>query len=348
MTVLVERFPRWVESVELLPASARFTALSHAAEAIGSSLQPPEALAVATYAVGRESDAAFGAVCAAVSVNDPTFAAGPGDLEPRLVASGALARALEGENLVATIVAGAVLSAEFAGLRSPVVELPALARAAQARRFRHLRDRVSMPRLELEGIFRDLPNFSADGWRASEAVDRLARATKTLSENVEGMLTGLNQRFEARLDAADEELDVLWWAFAAHGESQAADWAAEGYTPDALLRTGLQLADRHRFKTEIPTAREILRRVLGPRGDDEYVLADVVAAALGRVELDAAEAGPLFPILTSVAACVALQGGGEWVAAAGRLGVDPTIRRRGDEIAAQTVRELLLARAVRG
>jgi len=36
------------------------------------------------------------------------------------------------------------------------------------------------------------------------------------------------------------------------------------------------------------------------------------------------------------------------VAAAGRLGVDPTIRRRGDEIAAQTVRELLLARAVRG
>jgi hypothetical protein len=346
MTVLVERFPRWVESVELLPASARFAALRHAAEAIGSSLEPAVALEMVAYAVGRDGPGAFAAICAAVSVNDPSFSAGTSDLEPRLVASGALARALENDNLIASIVAGAVLSAEFAGLFAPVVELPALARATQARRFRRLRDHVSMPRLELEGLFKDLPSFGADGWRAAEALDRLARATKTLSENVEGMLTGLAQRFEARQDAADEELDVLWWAFSSSGESRPAGWS-ESATPDMLLRAGLQLADRHRFKTEIPTAREILRRVLGPSGDEEYVLADVVAAAAGRLELDTVDAGPLFPILSSNAACVALQGETDWVAAAVRLGVDPTIKRRGDDIAAQTVRELLLARAVR-
>jgi len=209
MTVLAERFPRWVKSVELLPASARFTALHRAADATGSSLEPAGALDLVTYAVGREADGAFRAICAAVLAHDPSFTAGAADLEPRLVASGAIARALENDDAIAAIVAGAVLSAEFSGLFSPVVELPALARATQARRFRRLRDRVSLPRLELEAIFKALPNFAGDGWRAAEAVDHLARATKTLSERLDAILGGLAQRFEARLDAADEELDVL-------------------------------------------------------------------------------------------------------------------------------------------
>lgn len=345
MTVLVERFPRWVESVELLPASVRFSALRQAAESIGGSLERAAALDLVAYAVGRDGGSAFEAVCLAVCANDPSFAPGAADLEPHLVASAAVARALENDNLTAAVVAGGVLSAEFAGLFSPVAELPALARATQARRFHRLRERVMMPRFELEAIFQNLPNFAADGWRATEAAELLAGATKTLAEHLESILGGLGQRFEGRMDAADEELDVLWWAFSAHGRSSGAGWT-EAYTPDVLLRTGLELADHHRFKAEIPTAREILRRVLGPRGEEEYALADVVAAAVGRVELDAAEPGPLFPILTTSAACVALQGQSDWVAAAGRLGVDPTIHRHGDEIAAQTVRELLLVRAL--
>jgi hypothetical protein len=345
MPVLTERFPRWVESVELLPASARYTALHQAAEGIGATLERSTAVDLVAYAVGRGEMATFEAVCAAVAVNDPSFNASASDLEPHLVASAALARSLENDDLTAAVVAGGVLSAEFSGLFSPIPELPALARATQDRRFARLRERVAVPRLELESMFRDLSNFAVDGWRAAEAVDQLAGATRTLAEQLEQIIAALAQRFELRMDAADEELDVLWWTFAAHGASQGAGWT-DAYTPDVLLRAGLGLADRHRFEAEIPTAREILRRVLGPRADEDYVLADVVAAAAGRVALDSAPPGPLFPILSSNAASVALQGGPEWVAAAGRLGVDPLLNRRGDEIAAQTLRELLLARAI--
>lgn len=339
--MLVERFPRWVESVELLPASARYSALQHAAESLGSGLTGPAAIDLVAYAVGRDGGQAFERVRAAVSAGDPSFAAAADDLEPRLVASAAVARALENDDDSASVVAGAVLSAEFSGLRSPVVELSALARAAQATRFRSLRKREPMPRTEFAALFNALPAFSSEAVRPGDGLERLASATTSLAQQLERAVGALGQRFESRLDAADEEIDVLWWAFSAPPGG-----TAERQTPDALLRAGLELADRHRFRSEIPTAREILRRVLGAQADTDHQLAEVVAGAGGRVPLDEAPAGPLFPVLTCNAACVALQGEGEWVAAAGRLGVDPTIHRRGDEIAAQTLRELLLVRSI--
>jgi hypothetical protein len=340
MTVLVERFPRWVESVELLPASARFAALRQAAEGVGATLEAGMALDLVAYAVGRDGGSAFEALCAAVAVNDPSFIASASDLEPHLVASAALARALENDDLTASIVAGGILSAEFSGLYAPVAELPQLARAAQARRFASVRERVSVPRVELASIFTNTTGFAPDGWRAGESLDRLTRATKALAEQMQAALDGLAARLEARSDATDEELDVLWWAFSGQGGASPGLDRAGG-----LLRAGLQLADRHRFGTEIPTAGEILRRVLGTLGEEEHVLADVIAAAEGTVELDAGTPGPLFPVLSSHAAWVALEGQGEWVATAERLGVDATIRRPGYEIAAQTMRELLLVRA---
>jgi hypothetical protein len=346
MAVLVDRFSRWVESVELVPASPRYDALRGAAEAIGAGLDGAGAIDLVTYAVGGESEQAFATVTAAVAARDPSFSARAPDLEPHLVASAALARALEDDTLTAAIIAGAVRCAEFVRLYSPVLELPQLAAAAQARRYRSLRERAAIPAIELESIFDELPNFAIDGWRGPEGVDRLAEATRTLAERVQNALTKLGARFEARLDAADEELDVLWWAFSAHGEGSGSGWNGS-YSPDVLLQAGVELADRHRFLAEIPTSPEILRRALGPRGEEEYVLAEVIAAAAQTVQLDAAAvAGPLFPILTSTAACLALEGNGEWVAAAGRLGVDATMTRRGHEIAAQAARELLLVRAL--
>jgi hypothetical protein len=354
MSVLDERFPRWVESVELGPSSERFTALRAAAESVGRDLTLGAAFDLVAYAVGRNNTSAFETVQAAVSGNDPTFAGVAADLEPHLVATAALARVLEGDDDKAAVVAGAVLSAEFAGLSSPVEELPQLARATLASRFRGLRDRVDVPAAKLENIFRDVPDVAFGIPTPSERVDLLLAATKTLAEQFTRMLGILGQRFETRLDAADEELDMLWWAFAADSMDVNTRWR-ESYGPAALLRTGLELADRHRFKAEIPSAREILRRALGPIGSEEYSVADVVvAAAADQVDLDAAPPGPLLPILTSYAEYLAFkdsesigfQAEEAWVISAGRYGVDPTIRRTGDEIATQTLRELLLARAV--
>jgi hypothetical protein len=345
MTVLAERFPDWVESVELLPGSDRVSALRGAAETLGAGLRPRAVLDLVAYAVGRDSPAAFMSVSAAVSASDPSFAAAAADLEPRLVASAAVARALENDDDTAAIVAGAVLSAEFAGLHAPVVELPALARAAQARRFGRVRERVAVPRIDLGRTAVEIPNPHAAPWRSGDEADRRTGGAEPLTEQLTRILAGLAERFETRLDAADEELDVLWWAFSAHDEP-AAGWG-ETASADVFLRAGRELADRHRFNAEIPTARAILRRVLGPRGDEEYVLADAIAAAGGRVELDSAPPGPLLPILTANAAYIAAGGDPGWIDAAAARGVDARIRRRGEEIAAQTLRELLLVGAMR-
>lgn len=353
MSVLDERFPRWVESVELGPTSERFTALRAAAESLGRDLTPGAAFDLVAYAVGRSSTSAFETVQAAVSGNDPTFAGAAADLEPHLVATAALARVLEGDGDAAAVVAGAVLSAEFAGLSSPVEELPQLARATLANRFRGLRDRVTVPDVMLEDLFSGVLDLGYGTPRPGEQVDLLLAATKALAERFTTTLGILGHRFETRLDAADEELDVLWWAFAAASKDVDMRWR-ESYSPEALLRTGLELADRHRFKAEIPSAREILRRALGALGSEEFSLAEVVSAAAGQVDLDQPSPGPLLPILTSCAEYLAFkdtestgfQGEEAWVISAGRYGVDPTIRRSGDEIAAQTLRELLLARAL--
>ena len=271
MTVLDERFAHWVQDVELESGSERFTALRQAAESLADGLTPAAAFDLAGYAVGHNSATAFEAVRAAVSQNDPRFAAAAVDLEPRLVASAALARTLEDHDDTAALVAEAVLSAEFAGLDSPVPELPELARATLGERFRGLRNRVEIPSARLEAIF-DAPGPAGGDLQAAV----LLGATRTLAEQLTSMLGALGQRFETRLDAADEELEVLWWTFAQQGTQNGSHWR-DLDAAQVLLRSGLELADRHRFNAEIPTTREILRRVLGPLAAEQYSVAEVVS-----------------------------------------------------------------------
>ena len=352
MTVLDERFTRWFESVELEPASKRFGALREASEAVGARLQLGAALDLVAYAAGRSSASAFDAVRAAVSETDRTFSAAAGDLEPRLVAAAAVARVLESDDDTAAVVAGAVLSAEFAGLQFAVEELPQLARAALASRFRRLRERAEIPRVQFESLFDDVPDgrFIQPGEQAGQ----LVTATRTLAAELTTTLALLGQRFEMRLDAADEELNILWWAFAARNTDNDRGWGDRSSSPETLLRIGRELADRHRFNAEIPSAREILGSVLGPLASEVYALADVVTVAAEQVNFDEVRPGPLLPILTSCAEYLAFKDAEfvafrdeySWMNSAGRYGVDPTITRRGDEIAAQTLRELLLARAL--
>ncbi len=346
MAVLVERFPEWAENVELLSGGERLRALRSAAESLGADLAPPSVLELAEYAVGHPSGASFAMVAEAVAGADPSFAAAAADLEPRLVAAAALARALENDDDTAAIVAGAVLSAEFAGLATPIPELPALARAAQGRRFARVREREPMPVIEFERTVVEPPEPVDGVWRTdSKPIDRLAAATAKLAEELSRVMADVAERFETRLDAADEELDVLWWAFSSVGGELGRDWR-DPYSPDALLRVGRELADRHRFNAEIPSARELLRRVLGARAEDEYDLSEVLIAAAGRVELDRVAPSPLLPILTANAAFLEVEGERSWVSVASDRGVDVTIRRRGEEIALQTLRELLLVGAV--
>lgn len=348
MTVLDERFPRWMETIELEPTPGRrFAALREAADAVGSTVDPRTAFGLVEYAVGLGSDVAFHVVVTAVSEHDRTFSAAATDLEPRLVASAALARMLEGSGLPSAVAAGALLSAEFAGLASPVDELPALARAAVVRRFETLRGRlepVPFGRTRTESSFRAPPGTV--GALADDFTRRLAL---------------LEQRMQTRLDAAHEELDILWWAMGARAVDEDLRWRARDST-EVLLRTGRELAARHRFHSELPSAIELLQRVLGPLAEEEHTLVEVVpaaaeevaAAGIKHVTAAGIQSGPLLPILTSAAAYLAggdddlfsFDADSSWIESARSHDVDPTISRRGDAIALQTTRELLLAAAL--
>jgi hypothetical protein len=329
MTLLDQQFARWVETIELAPTSSRrFEALLGAVDTVGATVQPRRAFALAEYAAGVFSREAFDLVLAAVAVHDPSFAPAAADLEPRLVAAAILARALERHDDATAVAAGAVLSAEFAGLEFPVAELPELARAAVGERFRSLRSRL--PPLPLRAVAAD-----------ASAADAIARWLVALEDNV-----------DTRLDAANEEIDILWWAFAAQDTGDTLGW---NDSTEALLRTGREMADRHRFYGEIPSAREIAKRVIGALAGKEYALADVVPPGASQVQIPGLVGEPLLPILTCAAACgpgvdelssFPLEPWRDWTEAAREHGVDPSLRRRGDEIVAQTLRELLLARAL--
>ena len=338
MTLVDERFPRWMAAIELEPTSSRrLNALRAAVESVGSGLEPHAAFALVEYAVGLSHGDGFDTVATAVADNDGSFSAVAADLEPRLVASAALARALERLDDSAAVVAGALLSAQFAGLSSPVEELPALARAALAGRFQRLRSRVPPPRLE-----------PVDAPTATHA------KPDGRGENLARRVTALEQHFGRRIDAANEELDLLWWALSAQRSEESLRWGNLD-SLEAVLRTGRELADRHRFSAEIPSALELARRVLGALAEEDLALADVVPAGAEHVAVHGLEGEPLLPVLTCAAAYLAgggestafsFDGGGDWVQSARSHGVDPTMTRRGDAIATQTLRELLLARAL--
>ena len=345
MTLVDARFPRWMAAIELEPTtSRRLGALRAAAESVGSGLDPHAAFALVEYAVGLSHGDAFDTVATAVAANDGSFTAAASDLEPRLVASAALARALERLDDSAAIVAGALLSAQFAGLSSPVEELPALARAALAGRFQKLRSRVPPPRLE------PVPSEP----RADEPTRSAQASPDALVESLTRRIAALEQHFGRRIDAANEELDLLWWAQGEQPSDERLRWGGRDSFA-AVLRTGRELADRHRFRAEIPSALELARRVLGALAEEELALADVVPAGAEHVAVHGLAGEPLLPVLTCAAAYRAageepadfsFEVGDDWVADARSHGVDPSMTRRGDEIATQTLRELLLARAL--
>jgi GTPase-associated system-like protein len=343
MSVLDQQFPRWVETIELQPTSSRrFGALRAAAESVGAELEPRAAFMLAEYAAGVFSRDAYDSVLAAVAEHDASFAPAAADLEPRLVASAVLARALERLDDTAAVAAGAVLSAEFAGLEFPVAELPALARAAVSERFESLRRSPPTPQLRAVG--------SEPVYPGAGSADALARR-----------VSQLEQSLSTRIDAANEEIDILWWAFGAQEPADAVGWGDYG-SVDKILRIGRELADRHRFNCEVPSAREIVKRLIGRLADDEFTLADVVPAGAAEVQVVGLIGEPLLPILTCAAAIgphapegppefslepsFSLEPARDWTQSAREHGVDPFLRRRGDEIATQTLRELLLARAL--
>jgi hypothetical protein len=341
VSVLDEQFGRWFERVELEPDEHRISSLRVAVDQVGEQIQPRTVLDLVAYACGAGSPSAFVVIQAALAEVDG-FAAGAEDLEPRLVSAAALAGLLERGGAPGAAAAEGLLSAEFAGLDPAVEELPQLARHFLAHHFRELHHRPPLRAAAWEGPFARSARFLRE--QRSIGADGLV-------EEVAGALEAL-ERFEARLDAAEEELDILWWALGAV-DAEGRPRAFGGSSSELLLRTGVELADYHRFDVELPPLREIVRRVLGPLAAEIHTVADLVVAAAELVELPPCEHEALLPILASAGTYLAAKQSGQadvedsrWLESFRRYGAKPSSGRRGEEIALQVVREILLTRLI--
>ena len=65
-----------------------------------------------------------------------------------------------------------------------------------------------------------------------------------------------------RLAAADEELDLLWWAFSDYSELANTRWADLAPATAAVL-CGIELGNKLVFEIELPSTEALLARLLG-------------------------------------------------------------------------------------
>ena len=127
----------------------------------------------------------------------------------------------------------------------------------------------------------------------------------------------------ARLDTADEELELLWWAFSGYSELAKNRWADLAPEAAALL-CGLEFGSKLAFEIELPSTGALLARLLGPNIKEPVALATAVEAAatfLGEMELPAGH--PLLPILSSLSEHRVLHGKPSWKGSVERWNIDP-------------------------
>jgi hypothetical protein len=339
----LERLASWPRPVDLEPGGARQAAIAKAAQDLVDS-NGRQVLDMITLAFGREALAAYERLKASITDADPTFGGEPNDLETRIAACASVAAMLRSKTL-AGIAGGGVLSAHWQGLPSPVAELPELAHAALVTASEEARRRLD-PSGSVDRVkgFADLA-VPADGNPATnqQLHDAIA-ATATANEQIVTALKGVSMAITVRLAAADEELDVLWWAFSAVSEIASRPWT-ELEAQDAAVFAGVELSRHVRFRIEIPSTVALFQRVLGRHASDDVELASSLARTwqhLGDVKTP--DGHQLLPVLSALSEIRALQGAPAWQQSVTRWGIDAAKASSALDLAHQVVREQLIAR----
>lgn len=323
-----KHLPRWLRGVELQPDGPRLAAVESSANSLGKTLSGRDVLDMALLAHGRSYGRAFDRLSDLVQDQDPTFGCKADDLETGIAACAAVAAVMAHASKSASIAAQGVLSARWLGLSPAVADLPDLASTASRRRSEAVRRRRPLPQATTkEDFLENAPESDPNDTATHHDIQVLRTATQELAKDLRSRQRSYARVLAARLDAADEELDVLWWVVSGYSELARDHWSNLA-PPAAALLCGLELASKLVFEVELPSTDALLARLLGPGDGDAVSLAEAVEGAGELLEsnlsaLDLPDGHPLLPILSSMSEYRTLQGSSSWRNSVARWDIDP-------------------------
>lgn len=339
---------QWLRAVELEPASTRPSAITQAAIAIAGTATAQDSLDLTLLSFTGEGTDIFARVGDAVRDVDATFGCAVDDLETGIVAAVCLRQVLsDASDSVSAAAAHAILSASWAGLKAPAPELVDIAKAALSRQSEESRARKKTgSTVALAKVLEELPTFESPGTPVMhQEGSQIVAAVTAIATVLKSAVDRNRNTMTRRMQAADEELDLLWWAFSGWSETLEKPWPKVTNGGVAAVVLGLELANNVSFPAEPVSTRELLSRLLGTRVTHTVELGKALEATLrAGVELPKVAGHRLLPVLSSFGEAAVLNGKVAWRGSMARWSIVVDQQVTCLELAEQTVRELLLAR----
>jgi hypothetical protein len=164
--------------------------------------------------------------------------------------------------------------------------------------------------------------------------------------DVDALMSELNE-LRRRLMANDEELDLLWWAFSGMSERAHRQWSSISANASKALLAGMEMAKLTTFEVPLPSSRSLLARVLGKSASSIASIQDAVTGELLDWSPDSTSSGHrLLPVLSCVEELIALSGDAAWSSSVKRWGIDTARQSELVDLSLQTLREVLITRAI--
>jgi len=340
--LLQARVAEWFRSVDLSPTpdehAARLSAIGEVRQAV---LRNP--LGAVLVAHGHQAADAQSEILAIVRVSRPAFSDEANRCELQLMAAAAIADALDESEPSAETLAQCVSSAAFSQLPALIPELPELAVRALTTLSERSRSRATVEIARTpEALFsppskEEVPDPEEFTAALSSAV---VEAFSSLSKHLDSVVSGLR----SRLDAAEEEADLAWWAFAGGSTETRAFVTARGRKAVASpIAVALEFWRALAFGPEPPSTETLLSRVLGPISKRSFSLTEIIpaAASLDLRPAEVPEQGhPLLPILSAFCEFEAFAGKPAWLDGAARWAGDMGRAHESPALAHQLVREI--------
>jgi hypothetical protein len=347
MSEVAARIAGWIRDIELDPEATRHDAILAAAQSLVGDITPSDVLDLVLLAHGEEAPNASSRVSQALRAQEDAWVVRPGDRIEYLTAATSVGLAMEGEAPSAIPFALATESAGFVGLKATVGDLPTLARDCLTRSSEELRARSPLVAVspDIRGAFADNVGPIPEGQAANtDQLAALTKAASSASTRVANVTSKLLPALNRRLNAADEELNILWWVFGAYSDS--AEKPFEDVEDEALgCVAGIEFASLLRERCPLPSTKGILSRVMGERGDFALDLTQAVPATVklvGHEWVPDTDGHRLLPFLSSVKEYASLSGKVAWKESVSRWKIRPKQASSSLKLGEHVMHELLL------
>jgi hypothetical protein len=278
--------------------------------------------------------------------SDTSFDGRADDRESHIIAGAALAALMWNlESPEATLAALGIQSASWLGLEPAVPDLTEIAQTLLIHRSEAVRSRRSSAADTYgSGELAAVNDVEADANAATRA--QLAALQIAAITDVDALTSQLNE-LRRRLMASDEELDLLWWAFSGMSERAHRQWSSIPANASRALLAGMEMAKLTTFEVPLPASRSLLARILGKSASSIASIQDAVTAELLDWSPDSTSSGHrLLPVLSCVGELIALSGDPAWSSSVKRWGIDTARQSAQVDFSLQTLREVLIARAI--